>query len=165
MYDLPSLTPSTTESATYLAGGTPVSDTYTGVSLWNLLGDAGGVTTTSAKNDILSKYVVATGSDGYKVVFSLGEIDPQFGNQPILVADADTAGQLGCSGSDGLARMVVPGDVDGGRYVSDLVSLDVGSLQEPGPVGSGGPSSTFTVSGEVADPGIYAASTLHPTQI
>jgi hypothetical protein len=43
---------------------------------------AGSVTTATAKNDILSKYVVATGSDGYTAVYSLGEINPQFGNRP-----------------------------------------------------------------------------------
>lgn len=160
VYNLPSLAPSTTEAATYTAAGTPVSDTYTGSTLWDLLNQAGGVSTTSAKNDILSKYVIATGSDGYKAVFSLGEIDPQFGNQPVLVADSDTAGQLGPSGSDGLARMVVPGDITGGRYVSDLVSLDVGSLPEPGPSGPGGPSSAFTLSGQVAAPGTYTPVTL-----
>ena len=133
IYNLPATTPVTTKSVTYLAAGVPVSDTYTGTTLWDLLEYAGGVTTTSAKNDILSKYVVATGSDGYQAVFSLGEIDPSFGNQPVLVAYADTAGQLGPHGSDGLARMVVPGDIAGGRYVSDLVSLKVETLPEPGP--------------------------------
>ncbi|MDQ2805079.1 MAG: hypothetical protein M3Y41_21275 [Pseudomonadota bacterium] len=43
VYDLPSLAPMATEAASYSAGGTPVSDTYTGVSLWNVLNDAGGV--------------------------------------------------------------------------------------------------------------------------
>jgi hypothetical protein len=58
-------------------------------------------------------------------VISLGEIDPVFGNQPDLVAYADTAGQLGPGGSDGALRLVVPGDHAGGRYVSNLVSLQV----------------------------------------
>ncbi len=138
IYNLPATTPVTTESVTYQAAGVPVSDTYTGTTLWDLLNDAGGVTTTTAKNDILSKYVIATGSDGYQAVFSAGEIDPSFGNQPDLVAYSDTAGQLGPNGSDGLARMVVPGDIAGGRYVSDLVSLKVESLPEPGPAGPGG---------------------------
>src|SRR6202161_1800797 len=104
IYNLPTTTPVTTESVTYTAAGVPVSDTYTGTTLWNLLADAGGVTTTTAKNDILSKYVIATGSDGYQAVFSLGEIDPMFGNQPVLIAYADTGGQLGPNGSEGLAR-------------------------------------------------------------
>jgi hypothetical protein len=160
IYNLPTTTPVTTESVTYTAAGVPVSDTYTGTTLWNLLADAGGATTTTAKNDILSKYVIATGSDGYQAVFSLGEIDPMFGNQPVLVAYADTAGQLGPKGSDGLARMVVPGDIAGGRYVSDLVSLQVVSLPEPGPTGPGGISPEATLSGAVADPTIVTPATL-----
>jgi hypothetical protein len=160
LYNLPVTTPVTTESVTYQSAGVPVSDTYTGTTLWNLLADAGGVTTTTAKNDILSKYVIATGSDGYQAVFSLGEIDPMFGNQPVLVAYADTAGQLGPNASDGLARMVVPGDIAGGRYVSDLVSLRVVSLPEPGPTGAGGISPEATLSGAVADPTIVTPATL-----
>jgi hypothetical protein len=141
IYNLPTTTPVTTESVTYTAAGVPVSDTYTGTTLWNLLADAGGATTTTAKNDILSKYVIATGSDGYQAVFSLGEIDPMFGNQPVLVAYSDTAGQLGPKGSDGLARMVVPGDT-------------------AGPAGPGGISPQATLSGAVADPTIITPETL-----
>lgn len=160
IYNLPDTTPVTTESVTYLASGVPVSDTYTGTTLWDLLTGAGGVTTTAAKNDILSKYVIATGSDGYQAVFSLGEIDPSLGDQPILVAYGDTAGQLGPNGSDGLSRMVVPGDIAGGRYVSDLVSLKVETLAEPGTTGAGGISDQATLSGAVADPTVVTPETL-----
>ena len=160
VYNLPSITPTTTETVTYTAAGTSVTDTYTGINLWNLLNDAGGATVTAAKNDILSKYVVATGSDCYQAVFSLGEIDPNFGNQPVMVAYADTGGQLGPHGSDGLARMVVPGDQAGGRYVSELVDLKVESLPEPGPTGPGGISPSLTLSGKVADPTIVTPQTL-----
>ncbi len=152
LYNLPGLTPVTTEAATYTAGGTPVSDTYTGITLRNLLDVAGGVDVTASKNDILSKFVIAMGADGYQAAFSLGEIDPKFGNQSVLVAYSDTAGQLGPQGSQGLARMVVPGDHAGGRYVSDLVDLHVGSLPEPQTPGPGGVSDQFTLSGEVAEP-------------
>lgn len=160
LYNLPGLTPLTTETVTYSAGGTPVSDTYTGITLQSLLDAAGGVEVTSAKNDILSKYVVATGADGYKAAFSLGEIDPRFGDQPVLVATSDTAGQLGPKGSEGLARMVVPGDRAGGRYVSDLVDLHLGSLPEPPVLGPGGVSDQLTVSGQVADPASFTPITL-----
>ncbi len=159
-YNLPATMPATTESVTYRSAGVPVSDTYTGTTLWNLLTDAGGVTATTAKNDILSKYVTATGSDGYQAVFSMGEIDPAFGNQSILVAYADTAGQLGPNAGQGLARMVVPGDLAGGRYVSDLVSLKVATLPEPGPPGAGGLSDQAALSGAVADPTIVTPASL-----
>lgn len=160
LYNLPDLAPVTTEAVTYAVAGTPVSDTYTGITLRSLLDVAGGVDVTTAKNDILSKFVVATGADGYKAAFSLGEIDPKFGDQPVLVAYSDTAGQLGPHGSDGLARMVVPGDHAGGRYVSDLVDLQVGSLPEPPLQGPGGVSDQLTVSGQVAETAAFTPITL-----
>ena len=159
-YNLPDLTPATVETATYAAGAAPVTDTYAGITLRTLLDAAGGVDVTSAKNDILSKFVVATGADGYKAAFSLGEIDPRFGAQPVLVASSDTAGQLGPEGSEGLARVVAPGDLAGGRYVSDLVDLHVGSLPEPPVQGPGGVSDQLTVSGQVADPATFTPVTL-----
>jgi hypothetical protein len=115
----------TTVTATYKAGGTPVTDTYTGVSLWTLLNDAGLITDPTIKNDVLRQYVEAIGSDGYAAIFSLGEIDPTFGGEDDLVAYADTLGQLGPGSEDGFARMVVPGDSAGGRYISNLVAFKV----------------------------------------
>lgn len=82
---------------------------------------------------MLRKYVVAVGSDGYEAVFSLGEIDPMFGDQQDLVAYADMDGQLGSDGPDGFARLVVPGDSAGGRYVSNLVGLAVFDASVPEP--------------------------------
>lgn len=115
-----------TQTVTYLSGGQPVTDTYAGVLLRDLLAHAGGgVTDAGVKNDILNHYVVATGSDGYHAVFSLGELEQKFGDEPVMVAYADQSGQLGPGGEDGWLRMVVPGDAAGGRYVSNLVGLKV----------------------------------------
>jgi len=119
---LQALTPHT-ETVTYMAGSTSVMDTYTGALLWDVLGSADILTDPAIKNDILRKLVIATGSDGYQVAFSLGELSPNFGGEPILVAYADSLGQL--TGADGFARIVVPGDIAGGRYVSNLASLTV----------------------------------------
>ena len=139
--------PQTTETVTYTSAGSPVTNTFTGPSLWGVLQASGGITTNPAiKNDILRKYVIATGSDGYKAVISAGEISPKFGNKPDLVAIGDTAGRL--PGADGVARTVAAGDKAGGRYVSNLASLEVGS----GPVQlgtGGGPSTQFVVQGAV----------------
>jgi hypothetical protein len=83
------------------------------------------LTNPAIKNDLLNFIVLATGSDGYTAVFSMGEIDPAFGNQQDIVAYADTDGQLGPNGSDGAMRIVVPGDMAGGRYVSNITSIQV----------------------------------------
>jgi hypothetical protein len=65
-----------------------VTATFTGVSIWTLLTDAGIVTDPAIKNDILNYYLLATGSDGYEAIFSLGELDPMFGGtgEPDLIA-------------------------------------------------------------------------------
>lgn len=46
--------PQVTKTETYTAAGSPVTDTFTGPSLWNTLQAAGGITTNPAvKNDLL----------------------------------------------------------------------------------------------------------------
>jgi DMSO/TMAO reductase YedYZ molybdopterin-dependent catalytic subunit len=127
--------PATTETVTYLAGGAPVTASFTGVSIWTLLTDAGIVTNPAVKNDILNYYLylLATGSDGYEAILSLGELDPMFGGtgMPDLIAYMVDGMPLG---PEGFARLVVPGDEFGGRYVSNLVSLQVidAVVPEPG---------------------------------
>ena len=86
-----------------------------------MLGTA-GVGTTATHNDILNRYVVATGSDGYKSVFSLGELSPSFGAQADMIAYSVDGQSLGGAG---FARLVVPADVKAGRRVSNLVNLEV----------------------------------------
>jgi DMSO/TMAO reductase YedYZ molybdopterin-dependent catalytic subunit len=126
VYTLSSLEalPATIENVTYLAGGSPVNTKFTGVPLWTLLTTAGLITDPAVKNDILNYYVLATGSDGYEAIFSLGELDPMFGGtgMPDLIAYLQDGAPIG---ADGFARVVVPGDIFGGRYVSNLVSLQV----------------------------------------
>jgi hypothetical protein len=105
--------------------------TFYGINLSTFLtgtatGTPGGLTGIDAavNNDGLSYYVVATGSDGYAAIISLGEIDARFGNQPVLIAfDEGTAGAG--LGTAGFARLVVPGDSKQGRWVSNLISLEV----------------------------------------
>lgn len=127
---LESLTPYV-ETVTYLSGMNTVTNTFTGALLWDVLQVTGIVTDRSIPNDILRRGVIATGSDGYQAMFALGELSPDFGNAPILVAYDDESGPLT---GNGFARLVVPGDVRGGRYVSNLVSLtlfDATAIPEP----------------------------------
>jgi len=116
--------PATTETVTYVAGGSPVTATFTGVLLYSLLTTNGQslITNPAVKNDVLREYVVATGSDGYKAVISLGEILPNFGGELDMIAYLQDGNPIT---ADGFARLVVPGDKFGGRYVSNLVSLEV----------------------------------------
>ena len=64
--------------------------------LWTLIQDSDLLTDPSIKNDLLGFAVVATGSDGYRAIISLGEIGLTFGNRPDLVAYADTSAVAMC---------------------------------------------------------------------
>ncbi len=150
--------PQVTQTDSYTAAGAPVTDTYTGPTLSSLLAAAGGIQSgPTVKNDVLRQYVVATGSDGYEAVVSAGEIASSYGNKPVLVGIADTGGTL--PSSAGVARLTVPGDVAGGRYVSNLTSLQVGTAPAVGGTG-GGVETSLQVQGGVVTPSTVTAATL-----
>ena len=112
-------------NVTYFSAGSVVTESFTGVLLWDLLNNSpigGIVTDPTVKNDILHKIVIVTGTDCYQSVFGAGEFDPFFGGSQIMVAYA-TGGQS--LGSAGFARIVVPGDKAGGRFVSNIANIDV----------------------------------------
>lgn len=117
---------SQTADVTYKSGEETVTASFTGVKLWDVLGAAQPNYNADVKNDKLSQYLVVTGSDGYQAVIALGEIDPDFGNQPVLLAYEQDGQPI-----EGGLRLVVPGDARGGRYVSGVVNI---SLRDAPPV-------------------------------
>jgi hypothetical protein len=94
-----------------------------GVLLAQLLGPTALATQNkNKKDDLLSFAVLAVGADGYRAAVSYGEISPDFANKDVLVAVTEDGKPLS------RPRLIVPGDVKGGRYVSDLVELRVSRL-------------------------------------
>ena len=115
--------PATTEAVYFSTGKGAVRATFTGVLLWTLLQEAGIATDPAVKNDILRHTVAVTGSDGYRVVLSAGELDPEFGGELAILAYAQDGQSLGANG--GFARLIVPGDKGGGRNVSSVAEIEV----------------------------------------
>ena len=151
-YDLAGLQalPAITQTDSYTSGSGQQTHTYTGASLWGVLGSNGIVVNPAVKNDILDKVVLATGTDGYKVVFAAGELSPDFGNRPDLVAYSELIDGVATPlGADGFARVTAPGDAKGGRYVSNLLDLDLRSSGSTQAGTGGGVTSQFTVTGSV----------------
>lgn len=111
----------------YTAANQPQKHSFRGVPLWDLISSAKPQFEPNTKNDSLRWVVQATGSDGYTASFALGELDPNFGNKGVLVAFEQDGQPL--PPEDGLLRLVVPGDLKGGRFVSALVTVIVRRLQ------------------------------------
>lgn len=97
--------------------------TYEGVWVAEVLKRAGAPLGDALRGAALSTYVVAMASDGYQVVFSLGELDPGVSGGQFLLADhADGQAMFGEAGA---FRLVVPTDKRGARSVRMLSSLQV----------------------------------------
>ncbi len=95
--------------------------TCEGVWLGDLIAKAGIPTGEAVKGPALAMIIIADAADGYRVVFSLGEIDAKLGKTPVLVADRCDGKPL--DAATGPLRLVVPGDARGARSVRQLARL------------------------------------------
>lgn len=75
----------------------------------------------------LSKYVLVTAADSYKVVFSFAEIDPDFNEQSIIIATHVDGKPL--PQGEGPFRLIVPNDKKQGRWVREVKSITVTSVK------------------------------------
>lgn len=96
---------------------------YEGVWLTEVLKKAGVPQGGDLRGKALAAYVLASAEDGYQVLFSLGELDPSFIDNQILVAD--TANGKPLFGAQGRFRLVVPKDKPGARSVRMLNKIEV----------------------------------------
>ena len=96
---------------------------YDGVWLHEVLKAAGVPQGSELRGKALASYVLAEAQDGYQVVFSLGELDPAFIDNEILLAD--TANGKSLFGAQGRFRLVVPKDKPGARSVRMLTRIEV----------------------------------------
>ncbi len=101
---------------------------YEGVWLHEVLKKAGVPQGGELRGKALSSYVLAMAQDGYQVLFSLGELDPAFIDNQILLAD--TANGKPMFGAQGRFRLVVPKDKPGARSVRMLTKIEVVQLRK-----------------------------------
>jgi DMSO/TMAO reductase YedYZ molybdopterin-dependent catalytic subunit len=102
--------------------------TYEGVALQEILKKAGIPFGRQMRGKALAGYVLAEAKDGYAVVFSLGELDPDLGGTRVLVADKRDSKPL--FEYQGPVRLVIPADKEGARSVRMLEKLEVVKLRK-----------------------------------
>jgi DMSO/TMAO reductase YedYZ molybdopterin-dependent catalytic subunit len=96
----------------------PTTASFTGVLLWSLIEAAGGIDDPE-KGAAIRHAIRVTAKDGYVMVTSTGEIAPDLGGKPALVAYERDGKPL-----DDF-RIVMPGDKHGARNVRDVVTISV----------------------------------------
>jgi DMSO/TMAO reductase YedYZ molybdopterin-dependent catalytic subunit len=114
--------PANTEAVTFETAHGVESHGYTGPQLEAILNAAQPNGGGPEKHTMLTAAVVATGADGYSVVLSWGELSPSLAARPPLVAWSEDGRRLD------RARLVVPDDIGGARYVRDLETIRVVQL-------------------------------------
>lgn len=107
------------------AGATNV---YEGVLAAEALKLAGVPLGAPMGRDVITSYVIASGSDGYQAVFGTAELDPTLSADDILIADTVDGQPL--SSSQGPLRLVAPKDVRNARSVRMLQKLEVVRLRK-----------------------------------
>lgn len=107
-------------------GHSNADETYSGVLLAALLAKVNAPTGHELRGESMTCYVVATGTDGYSVVLSLAEVDPDFragqAAGQVIVADSRDGKPLGKSGP---YQLIVPDDKRPARWVHNLNSIAV----------------------------------------
>ena len=97
--------------------------TCEGPWLADVLAQAGAESGEALRGKALARVVVATGADGYRVAFTLGELDRTLGNAPVIIADRCDGAAL--PASDGPLRLVAAKDSRGARSVRQLARLEI----------------------------------------
>jgi hypothetical protein len=103
---------------------TKANQTYSGIPLTDLLTKLGVPNGEHGKTPKL--YLVVQGSDGYKVVYSLGEVTPSISSSTVIVADSLEGKQIAGEGS---LQLVDSGDKAQSRWVRNPVSIKVLSAE------------------------------------
>jgi DMSO/TMAO reductase YedYZ molybdopterin-dependent catalytic subunit len=98
-------------------------ESYEGVAVQELLHRAGVPEGENLRGAAMTTYVVAEASDGYRVVFSVGELDAGIGDSGAIVADTLDGAPL--DNKRGPFQLVVPHDKRAARWVRMLTALKV----------------------------------------
>ena len=100
-----------------------VAHSYSGVALAELFRAAGATTGGQLRGKNLAKYLLVSCADGYQVVFSLAELDSDFTDRVVILADQMEGKPL----PDGIGpfRIVVPGEKRPARNCFQVKTLSI----------------------------------------
>jgi Oxidoreductase molybdopterin binding domain len=97
-------------------------ETYSGVPLADLLSKVGVPLGESVRGKLFLTGVVASGVDGYGVLYSLAEVDPSIHTGDVIVADTLDGKKLD---KDGAFKMVSSEERRPARWVRNLATISV----------------------------------------
>ncbi len=100
---------------------------YTGVPISRLLESAGIALGKSISGARFAEYVMVRAKDGYRVLFSLAEIDPAFRERTVLICYRKDGGDL--PAMEGPLRVVVADEKRHARWARQVDSIEIGGVE------------------------------------
>ena len=110
------------KTATVMNEHAKANETYSGVALTDLLAKVGVPIGKDLKGKAYVMYVVAEGTDHYKVLYSLDEVDTAAHAGDVIVADTLNGAPLA---ADGAFKLVSTEDKRPARWVRNLATITV----------------------------------------
>jgi hypothetical protein len=101
---------------------TKAKETYSGVPLVTLLARLGVPQGESVRGPLFMTGVIAEGTDGYKVLYALAEVDPTIHEGQVLVADTEDGSPIT---ADGAFKIISTGEKRPARWVRNLDRISV----------------------------------------
>lgn len=101
--------------------------TYSGVELREILGPLGAKMGKDLRGKELTNHVLIEAADGYRVVFALAELDPEFTDDPIILADTQDGKPL--TEKNGPFQIIAPADKRHGRWIRQVTAIKLISAQ------------------------------------
>lgn len=96
---------------------------YTGVELATILKQAGVTLGAELRGKNVAKFLLISAADGYRVVFSLAEVDPEFSQKKILLATRKDGSLL--SESEGPFKIIIEGEKKKARFIRQINSIQI----------------------------------------
>ncbi|CAN5539537.1 hypothetical protein BH10ACI4_BH10ACI4_36900 [soil metagenome] len=114
------------KSVTVHNAHTKLDETYSGVSLGDLLAKYGFTVSQATHKKMLRSYVTAEGMDKYWVLFSAAEVESSEHNGDVIVATSVGGKELG---EDGKFKLVASEDKKPQRWVRNLTAITLKSAE------------------------------------
>jgi DMSO/TMAO reductase YedYZ molybdopterin-dependent catalytic subunit len=96
---------------------------YSGVELATILKLAGVTIGAELRGKNVAKFLLISATDGYRVVFSLAEADPEFSQKKILLATRKDGSLL--PRSEGPFKIIIEGEKKKARFIRQINSIQI----------------------------------------
>jgi len=113
--------PQTTVLDSFMTERGAQTGTFSGPLLVAVVG-AAGLAIAPGKNTKLRHTILVSGSDGYSVALSMGEIDLDYEGKAVILATSENGASIDPSAG---VRLIVPNDKYGGRSVKQVTGIEV----------------------------------------